>query len=74
MFVQVDEVEETVIDLAGVVPHVHRKDQPELEDQEEKPFDDLYGVGYKEDVSTLKKTIRMGTTSHMDRCLVLRRK
>src|SRR5579872_2135743 len=45
VFAQIYKIEKAVIDLAGIVPDIHREDEPEFEDQEEKPFDDLYGIG-----------------------------
>src|ERR1700754_4733912 len=48
MLVQIDEVEETVVDLAGTIPYVHGEDQTYFEHEEEQPFDDLDGIGDEE--------------------------
>jgi hypothetical protein len=48
MFIEIDKVEEAVVDLPGMIPDIHGGDQPDLEYQEEKPFDDLDGIGNEE--------------------------
>src|ERR1700761_5604169 len=47
MFVEIDKIQETVIDLARVIPDIHGPDQSDLEDQEEQPFQQLDGIENK---------------------------
>src|ERR1700677_3584986 len=47
MFIEIDKIQKTIIDLSRIIPDIHGKDQSKFEHQEEQPLDDLDRIGHE---------------------------